>query len=39
MIPFVRDLAWQFAQIDDDEYANKNQDREHDKGERVQHAE
>ena len=33
MIPFLRELAWQFAQGDNDDYSNKDQNREHDKSE------
>jgi hypothetical protein len=38
MIPFLRELAWQFAQIDDDDHYNKDQNREHDKSECIQQA-
>jgi hypothetical protein len=37
MIPFLRELAWQFAQTDDDDHSNKDQNREHEKGECIQH--
>jgi hypothetical protein len=39
MIPFVRELTWKFAQIDDDDDANKDQNSEHNKRERIQRAE
>jgi hypothetical protein len=39
MIPFVRELPRKFAQIDDDDDANKDQNSEHDKRERIQRAE
>ena len=39
MIPFVRQLTWKLAQIDDDDYANKDQNSEYDKSERIQRVE
>jgi len=38
MIPFVRELTWKFAQIDDNDDANKDQNSEHDKCECIQRA-
>jgi hypothetical protein len=39
MVPFVRELPWKFTQIDDDDYANKDQNSKHHKRERIQRAE
>jgi len=35
----TRELAGQFAQVDSNDYANKNQNREHKKGECIQQTE
>jgi hypothetical protein len=39
MMPFVRELTWKFAQIDDDDYANKDQNSKYCERERIQCAE
>src|SRR4029077_3988383 len=39
MRPFAGEIARQFSQTDDDDYSNKNENREHNKSERVEGAE